>query len=112
MVARVGWLCAAFAAVAMSAPVWAAQQVKGSAEAGKSKTAQCSGCHEIPGYRMGYPQVYHVPKLGGQHADYIISALQEYKNKQRSSTTMRAIAAGLTDQDMADLAAYYSGEAK
>ena len=111
MKARVGWLCAAAAAFAMSAPAGAATP-KGDPVAGKGKTAQCSGCHEIPGYRMGYPQVYQVPKLGGQHADYIVSALQEYKNKQRSSTTMQAIAASLNDQDMADLAAYYQGGAK
>ncbi len=50
-------------------------------------------------------------QLGGQHAAYIQKALQEYKAGNRSHPTMRAIAAGLTDKDMADLAAYYGAEA-
>lgn len=111
MKARVGWLGAACAAFAINGTALGAP-LKGDPQAGKAKTAQCSGCHEIPGYRMVFPQVYRVPKLGGQHADYLVSALKEYKTKQRSSTTMQAIAASLSDQDMADLAAYYSGEGK
>jgi cytochrome c553 len=68
----------------------------------------CQGCHGIPGYKTAFPQVYHVPRLGGQHAAYIVKALQEYKAGNRSHPSMRAIAAGLSDQDMADLAAYYA----
>ncbi|HUF80065.1 MAG TPA: hypothetical protein VMN03_02935 [Burkholderiales bacterium] len=49
-----------------------------------------------------------MPKIGGQHAAYIVKALQEYKAGNRSHPSMRAIAAGLSDKDMADLAAYYS----
>ena len=67
-----------------------------------------SGCHGIPGYKTAYPAVYPVPKLGGQHASYLVKALQAYKSGERSHPTMRAIAAGLTDKDMADLAAYYA----
>jgi cytochrome c553 len=52
--------------------------------------------------------VYSVPKLGGQHAAYIVKALQAYKAGERSHPTMKAIAAGLSDKDMADLAAYYA----
>ncbi|MNG39007.1 Cytochrome c4 precursor [compost metagenome] len=52
-----------------------------------------------------------MPKLGGQHAAYIAKALQEYKAGNRSHPTMRAIAAGLSDKDMADLGAYYASEA-
>ena len=55
-----------------------------------------------------YPAVYSVPKLGGQHAGYLVKALQAYKAGERSHPTMRAIAATLSDQDMADLAAYYA----
>ena len=80
----------------------------GDAAAGKQKTAMCQGCHGIPGYRTAFPAVYKVPKLGGQHAGYMVKALQGYKSGERSHPTMRAIAAGLTDQDMADLAAYYA----
>ena len=80
----------------------------GDAAAGQKKTAMCQGCHGIPGYKTAFPAVYNVPKLGGQHAAYIVKALQGYKSGERSHPSMRAIAAGLTDQDMADLAAYYA----
>ena len=78
------------------------------AAAGKQKTTMCAGCHGIPGYQTSFPQVYSVPRLGGQHAAYIVKALQAYKAKERSHPTMQAIAAGLSDKDMADLAAYYA----
>ena len=81
----------------------------GDPAAGAQKNGMCQGCHGIPGYRHVYPD-YRVPRLGGQHAQYIINALQEYKTKARSNTTMQAIAAGLSDQDMQDLAAYYSAK--
>jgi cytochrome c553 len=83
----------------------------GDPAAGKNKTTMCAGCHGIGGYKTVFPEVYHVPKLGGQHAAYIVKALQEYKAGNRSHPTMRAIAAGLSDQDMADLAAYYASDA-
>ena len=81
---------------------------EGDAAAGKGKTAMCAGCHGIAGFRTAYPETYHVPKLGGQNAGYIVSALKAYKTGDRSHPTMKAIAASLTDQDMADLAAYYA----
>ena len=80
----------------------------GDAARGKDKTRMCEGCHGIDGWRAAYPEVYSVPKLGGQHAAYIDKALHEYKAGERSYPSMRAIAATLSDQDMADLAAYYS----
>ena len=92
--------------LAVSAAAWA----DGDAAAGKKKTSMCAGCHGIPGYKTAFPAVYNVPKLGGQHAGYLVKALQGYKAGERSHPTMRAIAAGLTDKDMADLAAYYAGE--
>ena len=92
------------AALAMCASAYAG----GDAAAGQQKTAMCEGCHGIAGYRTAFPSVYSVPKIGGQHAGYIVKALQGYKSGERSHPTMRAIAAGLSDQDMADLAAYYS----
>jgi cytochrome c553 len=75
--------------------------------AGKQKNFQCQGCHGIPGWKTAYPEVYTVPKLGGQHASYIVSALKAYKSGERDHPTMRAIAADLSDKDMEDLAAYY-----
>jgi cytochrome c553 len=74
----------------------------------RNKTAMCIGCHGIPGYHTAFPAVYHVPKIGGQQAGYIIAALKEYKSGARWHPSMRAIAGSLSEQDMADLAAYYS----
>jgi cytochrome c553 len=90
-------------------PLWAAEA--GDPAAGKSKNSMCIGCHGIPGYHTAFPDVYRVPKIGGQHAAYIVKALQEYKSGNRSHPSMRAIAAGLSDKDMADLAAYYAADA-
>ena len=75
---------------------------------GRDKTRMCEGCHGIEGWRTAYPEVYRVPKLGGQHEAYIVKALQEYRSGERSHPSMRAIAGTLSDQDMADLAAYYA----
>jgi len=75
--------------------------------AGATKSGMCAGCHGIPGYRNAYP-AYRVPKLGGQHADYIVAALKAYRSQQRGHPTMQGIAASLSEQDMADLAAYYA----
>lgn len=83
----------------------------GDAVAGKSKISMCVGCHGIPGYRTVYPETYQVPKLGGQHAAYLVDALKAYKTGDRKHATMRAIAGSLSEQDMNDLAAYYA-EAK
>src|SRR6478672_3418239 len=75
---------------------------------GRDKTQMCQGCHGIDGWRTAYPEVYSVPRIGGQHEAYLLRALQGYKNGERSHPSMRAIAASLSDQDMADLAAYYA----
>jgi cytochrome c553 len=98
----------AIALFALAAPALA-QAPAGNAEAAKNKISMCVGCHGIPQYKTAYPHVYHVPKISGQQAGYIVGALQAYKSGARSHPSMRGIAEGLTDQDMADLAAYYSG---
>ena len=85
-----------------------AQDAKGDAAAGKSKIAMCIGCHGIVGYQASFPEIYKVPKISGQGAKYIVSALNAYKKGERKHPTMRGIAESLSDQDMADLAAYYS----
>ncbi|TWG85407.1 cytochrome c553 [Cupriavidus gilardii J11] len=85
-----------------------AQEVKGNVEAAKDKVAMCIGCHGIPGYRASFPEVYEVPMIGGQNARYIQNALQDYKKGARKHPTMRGIAATLSDQDIADVAAYYA----
>lgn len=84
-----------------------AQAADGDAEAGAQKAATCLGCHGVPGYRNAYPS-YHVPKLGGQHPEYIVAALKEYKAGRRDHDTMQALAANLSEQDMKDLAAFFA----
>lgn len=76
--------------------------------AGQQKNSMCAGCHGIPGYRNAYPKSYKVPKLGGQHPEYIVAALQAYKKGERNHPTMQGIAVSLSDKDMEDLAAYYA----
>ncbi len=100
---------AALALLAAPLMAWGQGAPNGDAAAGARKNAMCSGCHGIDGWRTAYPEVYSVPKIGGQHPAYIVKALQEYKSGERSHPSMRAIAASLSDQDMADLAAYYGG---
>jgi cytochrome c553 len=85
-----------------------AQDIKGDAAAGKTKNAMCIGCHGIAGYQASFPEIYKVPKISGQGAKYIVSALNAYKKGDRKHPTMRGVAESLSDQDMADLAAYYS----
>ena len=79
----------------------------GDPERGKKLAEPCMGCHGIPSYTNVYPS-YHVPKLAGQHAEYLVSALKAYKRGDRSHKTMRAQAATLSDQDMVDIAAFFS----
>ena len=86
-----------------------AQDIKGDAKAGLVKNAMCIGCHGIKGYQASFPEVYKVPMISGQNASYISAALNAYKKGDRKHPTMRGVAETLTDQDIADLAAYYSG---
>jgi cytochrome c553 len=86
------------------------QAQDGNAEAGKLKRQMCEGCHGIAGYRTAYPVVFNVPKLGGQTAGYIVKALQDFRSGARKHPSMDAVAASLSAQDMADLAAYYSSK--
>ena len=95
----------AFAALSLlAAPVLAA----GDAAAGAKKNFQCQGCHGVPDWKTAFPELYSVPKLGGQKEAYLVSALKAYKTGERDHQTMRAVAADLSDQDMQDLAAYYA----
>ncbi len=82
-------------------------QGAGDPAAGMLKAQPCLGCHGVAGYSNVYPS-YHVPKVGGQHADYIVAALKAYQSGQRSHPTMGAQAATMNDQDMADIAAYFA----
>lgn len=85
-----------------------AQDVK----AGEKKVAMCIGCHGIVGYQASFPEIYKVPMIAGQNAKYIVTALQGYAKGDRKHPTMRGIAASLSEQDMADIAAFYEQQAK
>ncbi len=99
---------AAFLAALLAAPVLAQAAPVGDPAKGREKVQMCQGCHGIEGWRTAFPEVYKVPRLSGQQAAYLVKALQAYKSGERSHPTMKAIAASLSDKDMADLAAYYA----
>ncbi|HOE43258.1 MAG TPA: cytochrome c4 [Rhodoferax sp.] len=84
-----------------------AQDIKGDAQAGSHKNALCVGCHGIKGFHTAFPATYRVPKLSGQGAGYLSAALHAYKSGERKHPSMRTLAASLSEQDIADLSAYY-----
>jgi cytochrome c553 len=81
-------------------------QAAGDAEAGKSKSAMCAACHGPDGNSPAPA----FPKLAGQHAAYLAKQLAEYKSGERQNATMNGMAAALSEQDIADLAAFYSSQ--
>ena len=109
---RTVFLLSAFMASAAAALPANAQDAKpGDRTAGGNKAQMCIGCHGIPDYKASFPEVFRVPKISGQNEKYIATALAEYKKGDRKHPTMHAVAASLSDQDMADLAAYYAADA-
>ncbi len=89
-----------------------AQGTQGDSKAGEKKVAMCIGCHGIQGYQASFPEVYKVPKIAGQGARYIVSALTAYQKGERKHPGMRGIVDNLREQDMADVAAYYEALGK
>ena len=79
--------------------------VAGDAAAGKAKSATCAGCHGA----AGISAVPTYPNLAGQKEAYLVKAITDFKSKTRVDATMNAMTAGLSDADIANLAAYYSG---
>lgn len=100
LIVAVATLCAGVSAAQ-------AQGVTGSADAGQKKAEMCMGCH-VKGYQVAFPELHKVPKIAGQSEKYIVSALSAYKKGERKHPSMRGISASLSDQDMADLAAFYA----
>ncbi|WP_255176075.1 c-type cytochrome [Bordetella genomosp. 5] len=96
------------ASCSISGQALAADAAAGNVQNARDKVSMCIGCHGIPGYKASFPEMYHVPKIAGQNAKYLEAALNEYKKGSRSHPTMDAIAGSLSDQDIADLAAYYA----
>jgi len=103
-------LCLLIALTASVGPVSLAQAQD--AAAGEKKIAACIGCHGIPGYKARFPEIHKVPMIAGQGAKYIAAALLAYRKGERKHPTMRGIAASLTDQDIADIAAFYEQQSK
>ena len=85
-------------------PAFANGLVDGSAEAGKDKAVSCGACHGADGNSANPAW----PSIAGQHAPYIVAQLKAFKNSKRSNPLMMGQVAALSDQDMADLAVYYS----
>lgn len=79
----------------------------GNTSSGKTKSAACAGCHGKDGNSM----VPTFPRLAGQNAKYLNRQLFDFKNQKRTDATMQAMAMGLSEQDIADLSAYYAGKA-
>ncbi|TNF59205.1 MAG: cytochrome c4 [Burkholderiales bacterium] len=98
-------------AVATLSAAAVAAHAQGSVEAGMQKAEMCIGCHGIPGYQNSFPEVHKVPMISGQSAQYIVAALNAYKKGDRKHPSMRGIAGSLSEQDMADLAAFYASHA-
>lgn len=102
---------ALFAAAAIAASSFAGFAQAGDAVEGEKKAQTCMGCHDVEGYYNVYPS-YRVPKIWGQHADYIAAALNGYKKGQRKHETMTSQAASLSDKDIADIAAFFAAGKK
>ena len=96
------------AAPAAPAAPAAAGALVGDPKTGHQLTYTCQGCHGITGYKNAYPN-YHVPRIGGQSAQYLTNALMEYRAGKRKHPTMQAQAQSFSEQDIADIAAYLSG---
>ena len=80
----------------------------GDADSGKQKSQACAACHGPEGNSPTGPDF---PRLAGQRYDYLLKALRDYKSGERRNPIMGAQVGGLSAQDMADLAAYYSSRA-
>ena len=101
---------AALAVCTLAATAWAQEPpAQGDAKHGKAISYTCLGCHGIDGYKNAYP-MYSVPKLEGQNPDYLAAALRGYRDGDRAHVTMHAQTATLSDQDIADIAAYFAGK--
>ena len=92
-----------------STSVMAQEPLQGNPQRGKQLSYTCLGCHGVDGYKNAYPN-YSVPELEGQHPEYLAAALKEYRDGDRAHLTMHSQASSLTDQDIADIVAYFAGK--
>jgi cytochrome c553 len=92
-------------AFAVAAALCAQALAAGDPVSGRQKSQVCAACHGSDGNTPTGPEF---PRLAGQHYDYLLKALRDYKSGARKDPVMGAQATALTPQDMADLAAYFS----
>lgn len=103
---RATLMLAAIAALGLAAAPDA--QARGNAEAGKAKAAQvCAACHGADGAKPVAPEN---PILAGQHYDYLVKALSDYKSGKRNNAIMKGFAATLSKQDIEDVSAWFSSQ--
>src|SRR6267154_682000 len=103
-----GLSIAAIAVATFAGTAWAQEPAaQGDAKHGKAISYTCLGCHGIDGYKNAYP-MYSVPKLAGQHQDYLVRAIDEYRKGGRKNPVMKGFAATLKDEDVAVIAQYFS----
>ena len=88
--------------ICLAAPAMAA----GGVDAGKAKSAVCSACHG----ELGQSPSAEYPDLAGQHQDYLVKALKDYRSGARKNAIMAGFSSSLTDQDIAALVAYYAAQ--
>ena len=88
-----------------------AAHAEGDKARGRTLVYTCNGCHGVPGYANAYPD-YHVPHIAVQNEQYIVNALKAYKSGERKHPTMGAQAQSMSDQEIADIAAYLSSLAR
>ncbi|HXZ54171.1 MAG TPA: cytochrome c [Burkholderiales bacterium] len=96
-----------FVALAIAACLAAPAHAAGDAASGKQKSQACGACHGADGNAPTGPDF---PRLAGQHYDYLLKALRDYKSGARKNPIMGGQVSGLSAQDMADLAAYFSSQ--
>jgi len=95
--------------LAIAGPGFAVPAQAADAKRGADLGYTCQGCHGIENYKNPFP-VYSVPKLGGQHADYLVVALKAYASQERAHPTMHSHAATMSERDMEDVAVYLAGQ--
>lgn len=94
-------------AIALGTALLATGAHAGDPRAGRYSAQTCLGCHGTPSATNVYP-TYHVPRLGGQNAQYIIDSLQAYRDGDRAHAAMQAQARSLSDEEIADIAAFFA----
>jgi len=109
LVAAAVYLGAASVSAMAQEPALQGLGAPGNPQRGKQLSYTCLGCHGVDGYKNAYPN-YSVPELEGQHPEYLGAALKEYRDGDRAHLTMHSQASTLTDQDIADIVAYFAGK--